>query len=86
MPLNTKIGELVKYIKDKEAICLTDVQARHIYRKVDPEGIVNADTIKQETEEDKLGRNMDEYEVDPYYEIITNKTENENIITSQMEQ
>ena len=36
-----KIGGTVKYVKDKETICLTKDQARHIYRKVELEGIVN---------------------------------------------
>ena len=64
MPLNTKIGGPVKYVKDKKTICLTNDQARHIYKKVESEDIVNVDTIKQEIEEDKLGRNnIDEDEV-----------------------
>ena len=32
---------------------MTNYQARHIYKKVELEGIVNIDTIKQEIEEDK---------------------------------
>ena len=48
MPLNTKIGGQARYIKDKEAICLTEDQARHIYKKVKLENIVSVDTIKQE--------------------------------------
>ena len=86
MPLNTKIGGPVKYIKDKETICLTNNQARHIYKKLESESVLNVDTIKQEREEDKLDRNMDEDEINPYHEIITNKVGNENIITMQMEQ
>ena len=54
MPLNTKIGGPVKYLKDKETICLTKDQARHIYKKVESESVVNVDTIKQKLEEDKL--------------------------------
>ena len=66
---------------------MTDDQARHIYKKVETESIVNVDIIKQEIEEDKLGRdNIEEDEVNPYHEIITNKVEKENIITLQMEQ
>ena len=52
-----KIGEPVKYVKDKETICLNDDQARHIYKKVESESVVNVDIIKPEIEEDKLGRN-----------------------------
>ena len=81
MPFNTKIGGLVKYIKDKETICLTIDQDRHIYKKVKSESVINVDTIKQEIE-DKLGSNNID-EVNPYHEIITNKIE-ENIITLQM--
>ena len=50
--------------------------------------MVNIETIKQEIDPDKLdiNNNLDEDEVNPYHEIITNKVEKENIITLQMEQ
>ena len=87
MPLNTKIGGPGKHIKDKKNICLTDDQARHIYKKGESEGIVNVSTIKQETEADNVGSNkIDEDEINPYHVMITSKAEKENIITSQMEQ
>ena len=58
-----------------------------IFTKQWNQGIVNKDTIKQEIEADKLGSdNLDEDEVNPYYELITNKVEKENIITTQIEQ
>ena len=56
MPLHKKIDGLVKHVKDKESICLTNDQARHIYKKVKLEGIVTIDTMKQEIEEDKLSK------------------------------
>ena len=66
---------------------MTKDQARHIYKKVESESIVNIDTIKQEIEEDKLGRNnIDDDKVNPYHEIITNNIDKENIIMLQMEQ
>ena len=71
MPLNPKIGGSVKFAKDKEATYLTKNQARHNYKKVELEGIVNVGTIKQEIEEDKLGRDiLDVDEVNPYHNII----------------
>ena len=86
MLLNTKIGGPVKYIKENVAICLTNDQATHIYKKVESESIVNVDTIKQEIEAEKLhSDNLDEDKVNPYHEIIMNKVEKENIITSQIE-
>ena len=57
MPLNTKIGGLARYIKDREAICVMNDQATNIYKKVESECIVNVDTIKQEIESDKLDNN-----------------------------
>ena len=54
-------------------------QARHVYRMVESESIVNVDTIKWEIEADKLdnNNNREEYEINPYYKIITNKVEKE---------
>ena len=37
-------------------MCLTKDQARHIYKKVELEGIDNGGTIEQEIEKDKVGR------------------------------
>ena len=45
MPLNTKIGGPLQYVKDKENICLTTEQAGHIYKKVELVGVVNVDII-----------------------------------------
>ena len=42
---------------NKEAICLMNDQARHIYKKVESESIINIDTINQEREADKLNNN-----------------------------
>ena len=85
MPLITKIGGLVKYIKHKENICLTKDQARHIYKKIELEGVANVDTIKQEIEEDKLSKdNIDDDQVNPYHNIINN-LDSKNVITSHME-
>ena len=81
-----KIEGPVKYVKNKETIFLTNDQARHIYKKVETEGVVNVGTINQEIVEDKLGRNNIDDEVNPYHEIITGNIDKENIITLHMEQ
>ena len=82
MPLNTEIGGSVKCIRDMENICLTMDQDRHIYKKVELEGIVdtiNVDTIKQEIEKDKLSKSNidDEEDVNPYHNIIINNIDRE---------
>ena len=84
--MNTKIGGLVKYARDKEAICLTKEQARHIYKKVESESVVNVDTIKQEIEEDKLSKDNIDDKVNPYHNIIINNIDKDNLNTSHMEQ
>ena len=64
---------------------MTKDHARHIYKKVELEGTINVDTIKQEIEEDKSGRdNTDHDELNPYHNIIINNIDKENITTSQM--
>ena len=50
-------------------------QTRHIYKKVELENIVNADTIKQDIEVDKLDNDnnnleKEESEINPYHDII----------------
>ena len=87
MPFNAKISGQPRYIKDREAICLTEDQAKHIYKKVETENIGNVNTIKQQIEEDKLDKRDDTNgKINPCHEIITNKVEKDDIIISQMEQ
>ena len=83
-PLNTKIGGPIKYVKYNITICLNKDRARHTYKKVESKGIVNIDTIKQETEENKFSKDDDE--VNPHHNIIINNIDIENIVISQMEQ
>ena len=46
----------MRYIKDKEAVCLMETQAECIYKELEAENIANIDTIKQEIEADKLDK------------------------------
>ena len=68
MPLKLKIGGPVRYVKDREHICLTTDQAKYIYKKVEQEGIVNVETIKWEIEYDRINKDNieNEEEVNPY--------------------
>ena len=74
LSLNTKIGGQARYIKDKEVICLTEDEAKHIYKKVETENIIKVDTIKEKIETDKFNK-MDDTngKMNPYHEIIANK-------------
>ena len=65
--LKSKIGRPVRYVIDRENICLTADQAKYIYKKVEQEIIVNVETIKQEIEDDRLEKaNNNEEEKSPY--------------------
>ena len=35
LPIGSKTGGEIKYIKNREAICLTEKQANHVYKKVE---------------------------------------------------
>ena len=88
LPLKSKTGGLVRYVKDRENICLTAEQAMYIYKKVEQESVVNVETIKHGIEDDRLNKdNIDnEEEVNPYQNIIINEFDRKNTIASQMEQ
>ena len=56
LPLDNKKDGPLRYVKDREAISLTEEQMRHLYKKVEAGSEVNIDTIKQEIDNDKLSR------------------------------
>ena len=39
LPLKSRTGVLVRYVKDRENICITVDQARYVYKKIEPESI-----------------------------------------------
>ena len=58
---------------------------RHIYKKVELQGIVNVDTVKQEIEDDKLSRDKTDDKIKSYQKIVVNNIDKDNVNTSQME-
>ena len=84
LSLNTKIGGEVRYTKDNEAIYLMNDQARHIYKKVETGNVINVDKIKQKIGQDQDVDRMEDTsgEINPYHEIIANKTVRDSIITN----
>ena len=87
LPWKSKIGQMIRYVKDGVNICFTVDQAKYIYKKLEQEGTFNVETTKQETEVDRLyNDNINEEKVKPYKNVIVNDFDRENIITSQMEQ
>ena len=69
---------------------MTEDQARHIYKMVETDKIINIKTLKQEIEDDRVTRNRikeeveDETESNPYQMAILNKTSRDDTKTEQM--
>ena len=93
MPLTKKGRKLrfdnkIRYIPDKEWECPTENQARHVYKKVEIDKIINIETMKQEIEDDKMTRNRlneeDKTETNHYQMAILNKVYKDEIKTEQM--
>ena len=82
MPLTEKGGP------DKEQGCLTEDQARYVYKKVETDKVINVETMKQEIEGNKMTRNRlneeDTTETNPCQMVILNKVYKDNIKTEQM--
>ena len=46
----------IRYIPNKERECLTEDQARHVYKMVETEIIINIETMEQDIEDDRMHR------------------------------
>ena len=49
LPSKEKTGGEVNYIQNKEAMCLTERQANHVYKVIEKEDIINSKTMTCET-------------------------------------
>ena len=83
-----RFNNKIIYIPGKEK-CLTEDQARHVYKMVETNKIINIETMKQELEDDKVTRNRlkeEEHDTDsnPYQMAILNKVSMDDIKTEQM--
>ena len=85
--MDNKKGGPARNVKDKEAICLTEEQMRHIYKKVESGSEINVNTIKHETDNDKLRRTKsnEEEEINPYQKVVLNNVYGDDTKTAQME-
>ena len=78
----------VRCLPDKEQRGLTEDHARHVYKKLETDKVINVETMKQEIEDDKMTRNRlneeETTETNPYQMVILNKVYKDNIKTEQM--
>ena len=73
MPLKQQqqnLGRTFQFIKYGENVCLSSDQVRYIYKKVEMDSLVNVETIKQETEGDRLDNDNEAENM--YWNIIIN--------------
>ena len=76
------------YIPEKGK-CLTEDQARYVYKTVETDKQINIEAMKQEIEDDKVTRNRlkeeeEDAKLNPYQMAILNKTFRDDIKTEQM--
>ena len=74
-----QVGRLC-YVKNKEAMCLSEKQANYIYKKVEKGKIINTNTMKHEIEHE-----IDREDDNPYKRVILNKVYKEEDKIQQME-
>ena len=65
MPPKEKTGGKVNYIQNKEAMCLTERQADHIYKAIEEGNMINTKTMTCET-----AQTQDD---NPYKKVVLNK-------------
>ena len=68
LPIENKTGGKVSYIKNKEAMCLSEKQANYVYKKVEEGKVINTNTMKDEIEQD-----IDKEDDNSYKRVILNK-------------
>ena len=83
------MNDKTTYTQDIEKKCLTEDQARHIYKKVEMDKPVNRETMTQEIKDDKMTRNRlkeekDENKSNPYQMAISNKKSRDDANVEQM--
>ena len=83
LPIDDKTYGKVRFIQKKDAICLTENQARYVYKKVEQGSIINTETMKQEIEQKKLTE-RDRENDNPYKKAILNKFYWDKDKTTQM--
>ena len=90
LTLKANIGGQITSDKNKysENKYVTGDQARYIYRKVESGNIINANTLKQEIDQDGELNRLDDTsrDINPYRELIVNTAEKVETILSPMEQ
>ena len=77
--IGSKTGGETKYVKNRKAMCLTEKQANHVYKKVGG-GIINVHMLRKELEQD-----LDREDDSSYKRVVLNKVYKEEHKSPQVE-
>ena len=80
MPIESKTGGKISYIKNREATCLSEKQVDYIYKNVEEGKSINVNILKQELEQD-----LDKENNNPYKRVVLNKVYRDEDKTIQAE-
>ena len=80
LPIESKTGGKISYIKNREAMCLSEKQVDYVYNKVEEGKVINVNTLKQELEQD-----LDREDDNPYKRLVLNKVYRDENQTPQVE-
>ena len=80
LPIDSKTGGKISYIKNKEALCLSEKQSNYVYKKVEGGNIINIKTMKHELEQE-----IDREDDNSYKRVILNMVYKEEDKTPWME-
>ena len=78
MPIESKTGGKISYIKNRGTICLSEKQVNYVYKKVEEGEVINVNTLKQEQDLDRKDDN-------PYKKVVLNKVYRDKDKTPQVE-
>ena len=76
LPMTDKTGGKVNYIKNRDAMCLTERQADHVYKVVEKGDMINAKTKTWETAQIQ--------EDNPYKKVVLNNVFKEKVKSAEM--
>ena len=81
LPLNVNTGGKVTYIQNKEAMCLTERQADHVYKAVEEGNMINNKTVTCESMTCKTNQCQDN---NPYKRVVLNNVYKEQDKSPEM--
>ena len=80
LPVESKTGGKISYIKNRETMCLSEKQADYVYKKLEEGKVINVNMLKQ-----RLKQDLDRKDDNPYKKVVLNKVYRDEGKISQVE-